>query len=119
MFIMVNNNSIYQPSQGTKAVIGEDGSFSVPVSLAQISEGAYVNYLKVLSAKQGELSYDIQVYLESDQANPIFEENDKPMRFIGSPYRSIAPHPIMGRRTLESRSPIRSRRQISGSTGSH
>lgn len=57
-----DNNSIYQPSQGTKAVIGEDGSFSVPVSLAQISEGAYVNYLKVLSAKQGELSYDIQVY---------------------------------------------------------
>ncbi|MEO3236408.1 C10 family peptidase, partial [Parabacteroides distasonis] len=38
-----DNNSIYQPSQGTKAVIGEDGSFSVPVSLAQISEGAYVN----------------------------------------------------------------------------
>ena len=76
-----DNNSIYQPSQGTKAVIGEDGSFSVPVSLAQISEGAYVNYLKVLSAKQGELSYDIQVYLESDQANPIFEE------IHGSPYR--------------------------------
>ena len=91
-----DNNSIYQPSQGTKAVIGEDGSFSVPVSLAQISEGAYVNYLKVLSAKQGELSYDIQVYLESDQANPIFEENDKPMRFMEALTGSIAPHPIMG-----------------------
>lgn len=91
-----DNNSIYQPSQGTKAVIGEDGSFSVPVSLARISEGAYVNYLKVLSAKQGELSYDIQVYLESDQANPIFEENDKPMRFKEALTGSIAPHPIMG-----------------------
>lgn len=91
-----DNNSIYQPSQGTKAVIGEDGSFSVPVSLAQISEGAYVNYLKVLSAKQGELSYDIQVYLESDQANPIFEENDKPMRFMEALTGSIAPHPVMG-----------------------
>lgn len=91
-----DNNSIYQPSQGTKAVIGEDGSFSVPVSLAQISEGAYVNYLKVLSAKQGELSYDIQVYLESDQANPIFEENDKPMRFMEALTGLIAPHPVMG-----------------------
>lgn len=55
-----------------------------------------MNYLKVLSAKQGELSYDIQVYLESDQANPIFEENDKPMRFMEALTGSIAPHPIMG-----------------------
>ncbi|MDD2953503.1 MAG: C10 family peptidase [Parabacteroides sp.] len=91
-----DDSSISEGNQGTKAVIGEGGSFDVPVSLAQISDQSYENHLKVLSARQGELSYDIQVCLASAPANPIFKEENKAMRFLEALSGSITPRPIMG-----------------------
>lgn len=83
----------YQANKGTKAVIGEDGSFEVIISPEQITDGAYINYMKVLSAKAGELAYDIQVYVES---KPVFEEKDKSMIFLNSIEGKITPSPVVG-----------------------
>lgn len=88
--------SIYESNQGTKAVIGSDGSFEVIVSPEQITEGAYVNYMKVLSAKSGKLAYDMQVCVESDPDNPIYEEKDKSMVFLNRIEGKITPSPIIG-----------------------
>ncbi|MDD2953731.1 MAG: hypothetical protein PHC95_11290 [Parabacteroides sp.] len=97
-----DNSDIEVKNKGTKAEIGEDGSFSVTVSPSQITElGTYPNFLKVLSAKQGELSYDIQVYLASDPANPVFEEKNKSMRFMEALTGSITPRPIIGMKDTE------------------
>ena len=88
--------SIYESNQGTKAVIGSDDSFEVIVSPEQIKEGAYVNYMKVLSAKSGKLAYDMQVCVESDPDNPIYEEKDKSMVFLNRIEGKITPSPIIG-----------------------
>lgn len=86
----------YQANKGTKAVIGEDGSFEVIINPEQIKEGAYVNYMKVLSAKSGKLAYDMQVCVESDPDNLIYEEKDKLMVFLNRIEGKIAPSPIIG-----------------------
>lgn len=91
-----DKNSISQPDQGTKAVIGLDGAFEVTVSPEQSSKESYINYLKVLSAKAGELAYDIQVYTESDKSNPVFEEKNKSMVFIATVEGKITPNPVIG-----------------------
>lgn len=88
--------SIYESNQGTKAVIESDGSFIVIVSPEQITEGAYVNYMKILSAKSGKLAYDMQVCVESDPDNPIYEEKDKSMTFLNRIEGKITPSPIIG-----------------------
>ena len=56
----------------------------MPVSLEQITNGSYINYLKVLSAKAGELVYDIQIYIESDMVNSKGGVKDKSMVFFES-----------------------------------
>lgn len=90
-----DNYSIDQPNQGTGVVI-KDGTFEVKVSLGQSSKGSYINYLKILSAKAGELAYDIQVYTESDKINPVFEEKGKSMIFLNNVEGKINPNPVIG-----------------------
>lgn len=80
--VYYGDRDIYKANQGTKAEIGTDGSFDVPVSLEQITNGSYINYLKVLSAKAGELVYDIQIYIESDMVNSKGGVKGKSMVFL-------------------------------------
>lgn len=94
--VYYGDSSISGSNQGTKAVIGSDDSFEVIVSPEQITEGAYVNYMKVLSAKSGKLAYDMQVCVESDPDNPIYEEKDKSMVFLNRIEGKITPSPIIG-----------------------
>lgn len=94
--VYYGDRDIYKANQGTKAEIGTDGSFDVPVSLEQITNGSYINYLKVLSAKAGELVYDIQIYIESDMVNSKGGVKDKSMVFLNRIEGKITPDPVIG-----------------------
>lgn len=74
--------TLSQPNKGEKVTIDANGSFEITILPAQIEDGAYVNYLKVLSDKAEELVYDIQVFSESDRNKPAFERSGNKMLFL-------------------------------------
>lgn len=83
-------------NKGDKVTIDANGSFEVSVLLKQIKNGAYVNYLKVLSDKAGELTYDIQVFSESDRNKPAFERSGNKMLFLDNMTGTFDKIPIRG-----------------------
>lgn len=96
---------LYLPGSGTLVNIGNDGSFKVPVALSQLdSRGEFIHEMKVLSDKAGSLPFEIAVYEKSDLANPVYENKDCAMRFVGEASAKIEPNPIIG--TVNTRIPI-------------
>lgn len=88
--------TLYEPNKGDKITIDASGSFEVTVLPAQIEYGAYVNYLKVLSDKAGELTYDIQVFSESKRNTPAFERSGNKMLFLDNMTGVFDKNPIRG-----------------------
>ena len=96
---------LYLPGSGTLVNIGNDGSFKVPMVLSQLdSKGEFIHEMKVLSDKAGSLPFEIAVYEKSDLANPVYEDKDCAMRFVGEASAKIEPNPIIG--TVNMRIPI-------------
>lgn len=88
--------TLYEPNKGNKVTIDANGSFEVTVLPTQIEYGAYVNYLKVLSDKAGELTYDIQVFSESNRNTPAFERSGNKMLFLDNMTGVFDKNPIRG-----------------------
>lgn len=88
--------TLYEPNKGEKVMIDASGSFEVTVLPGQIEYKAYVNYLKVLSDKAGELTYDIQVFSESKRDTPAFERSGNKMLFLDNMTGVFDKNPIRG-----------------------
>ena len=84
---------------GTPLEVGPDGVADISVTLDQIANPKNEIFgvsMRVLSDKVGELPYNLQLFAESDDENPIAEELDKKMKFISVPDYGIAPNPLRG-----------------------
>lgn len=87
--------SITEANKGTNVSIN-NGYFDIPIKKEDLDNGIYYyNYLKILSNRRGELTYDIQVYSESDQS-PVFESKGNKLQFVTKTRAKINPKNIQG-----------------------
>lgn len=87
----------------TPVSVAADGSFETTVSLSDLSEGYYQDYLQISSTKVGTLTYDIAVYAASDagRTNPAFEQKGNEITFVNPLSGVITPNPITGSAGVE------------------
>lgn len=92
-----DGKSLSAENQGKKVELDESDSFEISVSPKQLGKGGYFwNFLKVLSAKSGELTYDIQVFDFSDKENLLFEQKGNKMKFMNHLPVAFDKDPIRG-----------------------
>lgn len=75
------DNNLSQAGAGTQVEINAGGYFDIVVPTSSIEDGAYVNYLKILSDQSGQLDLDIQVYSGSS-TSPVFESKGQKIVFL-------------------------------------
>ena len=87
----------------TPVSVAADGSFETTVSLSDLSEGYYQDFLQISSTKAGTLTYDIAVYAASDagRTNPTFEQKGNEITFVNPLSGVITPNPITGSAGVE------------------
>lgn len=93
--IYYGDYSIGASGAGTPVTIGSDGSFEISVAKSMLEDNAYVNYLKVLSDKPGELVYTIEVY-SGESESPLLKEEGHSMAFIGDVTPNFSSNPLRG-----------------------
>ena len=95
-----DDRSIREAGAGTLVAIGDNGVFEISVAKSDIEDGdgAYVNYMKVLSDKAGELTFSLEVYSDGIL---YLESKGHAMSFVGEEEDPITP-PLTAKITTNS-----------------